>query len=109
MYKNTNGFSLPETLIAFACIMMIAGLFFPFLIHYSFQLQRLQYEVEALKFLEEGVEKAIVSQEYIDDTKKFNGVKYEFSWEGGENGEACVQYMENKGIETGEVCISKGE
>ncbi|MGM0853063.1 MAG: hypothetical protein ACQEWI_10690 [Bacillota bacterium] len=108
MYKNTKGFSLPETLIAFSCILMISGVFIPFLIHYASQLQRLQHEVEALKFLEEGVEKAIVSHEYVDHSRMYKGVRYELDWKGGGNEEACVQYHK-RGADPREVCISKAE
>ncbi|MGM0751441.1 MAG: hypothetical protein ACQET6_05875 [Bacillota bacterium] len=108
MYKNIKGFSLPETLIAFSCVLMIASIFIPFLIHYASQLKRLQYEVEALKFLEEGVEKAIVSDVYVNHSRMYGGVRYELNWKDGGNEEACVQYHE-RGTGLNEVCISKGE
>ncbi|WP_341356587.1 hypothetical protein [Rossellomorea sp. y25] len=107
MYKNSKGFSLPETLVAFSCILMIAGMFIPFLIHYASQLKGLQYEVEALKFLEEGVEKAIVSHEYVDHSRIYRGVRYELDWKGGGNEEACVHYQK-RDIGPNEVCISMG-
>ncbi|WP_201713723.1 type II secretion system protein [Rossellomorea arthrocnemi] len=106
MFKNTKGFSLPETLVAFSCILMICGLFIPFLIHYASRLQHLQREVEALKFLREGVEKAIVTQEYVDHSRIYKGVRYELVWKirGSGNGEACVHYNKDSD-EPREICI----
>ncbi|MFI8685379.1 hypothetical protein [Rossellomorea sp. NPDC077527] len=100
MYKNTKGFSLPETLVAFSCVLMICGMFIPFLMLYASGLQKLQREVEALKYLREGVEQAIVTHEFVDHTRIYKGVRYELVWKGSEDGEACVHY------DTEEVCIS---
>lgn len=108
MYKNTKGFSLPETLVAFSCILLICGLFLPFLIHYAFQLQQLQREVEALKFLREGVEKAIVTHEFVDHSRLYKGVRYNLVWKRGGNDEVCVQYDKNAKVPC-EVCVSSGE
>ncbi|MGF3103632.1 hypothetical protein [Rossellomorea sp. DUT-2] len=108
MYRSIKGFSLPETLIAFSCILLIAGVFIPFLIQHASQLQRLQYEVEALRFLEEGMEKAIVTHEYVNHSRMYKGVRYELDWKGGVNEEACVHYHK-RGADPHEVCISKAE
>lgn len=104
MYRNTNGFSLPETLVAFSCVLMICGLFIPFLIHYASGLQQLQREVEALKFLREGVEEAIVIHDFVDHSRIYKGVRYELIWESGGSGEACVRYDEESGA-FHEVCV----
>lgn len=101
MYKNPKGFSLPETLVAFSCTLMICSLFIPFLIHYMHRLQLLQHEVEALKFLRESVEKAIVTNEFSTHARIYKGVRYEVVWEEGEGDEACVHY-DNR-----EICISR--
>jgi type II secretory pathway pseudopilin PulG len=106
MYKNTKGFSLPETLVAFSCVLMICGLFIPFLIHYAFRLQQLQREVEALKFLREGMEKAIVTHEFVDHSRIYKGVRYELVWEGGGSGEACVRYDKDTN-DFHEVCVQE--
>ncbi|WGG44157.1 type II secretion system protein [Rossellomorea sp. DA94] len=104
MYRNTKGFSLPETLVAFSCILMMCGLFIPFFIHYASGLQKLQREVEALKFLREGVEEAIVTHEFVDHSRIYKGVGYELIWENGGSGEACVRYDEDAGT-IREVCV----
>ncbi|KPL59612.1 type II secretion system protein [Rossellomorea vietnamensis] len=104
MYRNTKGFSLPETLVAFSCVLMICGLFFPFLIHYASRLQQLQREVEALKFLREGVEEAIVTHEFVDHSRTYKGVRYELVWKSEGSGEACVEYDKNTG-DFKEVCV----
>ncbi|BCB04717.1 type II secretion system protein [Bacillus sp. KH172YL63] len=107
MYRNSNGFSLPESLVAFSCVLLISGIFIPFLIQYAARLEMLQHEVEALKFLREGVEGTIVSREYTGHARTYKGVRYEFMWRGAVHEEACVQY--SKGQESKEVCISQNE
>ncbi|WP_171050871.1 type II secretion system protein [Bacillus sp. BHET2] len=106
MYRNTKGFSLPETLIAFTCIILISCVFIPFLIQYASQLQNLQRKVEALKFLREGVGNAIVSHQHVNQSRTYKGIHYDLNWKGGDYEEACVQYLKN-GRDLQEVCISK--
>ncbi|WP_064091556.1 hypothetical protein [Rossellomorea aquimaris] len=104
MYKNSKGFSLPETLLAFSCFTVMAGVFLPFLIRYSIQLQVLLYEVSALQYLEEGLEKALVTHEFTSQIRYFKGVRYELEWK--EGNEVCVQYeREPQGAK--EICVSK--
>ena len=100
MYKNTKGFSLPETLVAFSCTLMIISVFIPFLIHYMYRLQQLQHEVEALKFLREGVEEALVTNELSTHSRIYKGVRYELVWKDGGDDAACVRYGSR------EICIS---
>ena len=101
MYKNSKGFSLTETLVAFSCTLVICGLFIPFLIQYMHRLQQLQYEVEALKFLRESVEKAIVTHEFSTHARMYKGVRYEVAWKDGSGDEACVRY------DSREICTSQ--
>ena len=107
MYKNSKGFSLPETLIALSCFTVMAGVFLPFLIRYSIGLQVLLFEVQALQYLEEGLEKALVSHEFTSQIRYHKGVRYELEWnEGGAGKELCVRY-ERVAQDQKEICVSK--
>ncbi len=107
MYKNSKGFSLPESIIAFSCLTIVAGFFIPFIIHYAAQLQDLQYEVEAIKYLEEALDKALVTHKFDSQFRNYKGVRYETIWkEGGANKQICVQYTKRQG-EPKEICVSR--
>lgn len=105
MYRNSNGFSMAESLIAFSCFMVIMAFFLPFCIRMMVNLQDKQHRVEALKFLQEGMEQAIVTNEFKSDSRRFEGVVYSFSWEDIDSKNACVSYT--KEGDDHEVCASE--
>jgi Tfp pilus assembly protein PilV len=105
MYRNSNGFSLAESLIAFSCFMVIMAFFLPFCLRMMVTLQEKQQRVEALKFLQEGMEQAIVTNEFESRTRMFENIVYTFRWEGEGSENACVSYT--KGGDSHEICASE--
>ncbi|NQD66740.1 hypothetical protein HP456_12500 [Bacillus haikouensis] len=96
---------MAESLVAFSCFMMIMAFFLPFCIRMVVTLQDKQQRVEALKFLHEGMERAIVTNDFNPQTRTFEGIVYTFSWEEARSENACVSYT--KGGESHEVCASE--
>jgi type II secretory pathway pseudopilin PulG len=105
MYKNSKGFSLPESLIALSCFMMIMVFFLPYSIRMITTLEEKQHRVEAFKFLQEGIEQAVVTKEYKSRIRIFEGIVYTMSWKGSDNRNPCVSYEKESGSH--EICLSE--
>ncbi|VXC10418.1 conserved hypothetical protein [Bacillus sp. 349Y] len=103
MFKKNDGFSFPEMLIAFSCLLLITGVFLPLLLNQSVLLRDKQSEVEALKWMEEGVERAMVTNVYERSSKSYGGVDYTRYWEGGASS-ICVEMQ--RGGDVKKVCSS---
>ena len=76
MFRRNDGFSFPEMLVAFSCLLLITGIFLPLLMNQAVLLREKQSEVEALKWMEEGVERAMVTKKYERSSKSYGGVDY---------------------------------
>ncbi|MDR4936329.1 hypothetical protein QU593_08055 [Rossellomorea marisflavi] len=103
MFKKNDGFSFPEMLIAFSCLLLITGVFLPLLLNQSVLLRDKQSEVEALKWMEEGVERAMVTNVYERSSKSYGGVDYTRYWEGGASS-ICVEMQRGRDIR--KICSS---
>ncbi|MGX1263777.1 type II secretory pathway component PulJ [Rossellomorea marisflavi] len=103
MFKKNDGFSFPEMLIAFSCLLLIIGVFLPLLLNQSVLLRDKQSEVEALKWMEEGVERAMVTNVYERSSKSYGGVDYTRYWE-GEASSICVEMQ--RGRDFRKICSS---
>ncbi|WP_175991055.1 hypothetical protein [Bacillus sp. Marseille-Q1617] len=57
-----------------------------------------------MKFLQEGMEQAIVTNDFKSYNRTFEGIRYSFSWE-DVNTDACVSYT--KGSVINEVCAAE--
>ncbi|WP_430482266.1 hypothetical protein [Rossellomorea marisflavi] len=103
MFRRNDGFSFPEMLVAFSCLLLITGIFLPLLMNQAVLLREKQSEVEALKWMEEGVERAMVTKKYERSSKSYGGVDYTRYWEGGASS-ICVE-MQRAG-DVKKVCSS---
>jgi type II secretory pathway pseudopilin PulG len=105
MFRNSKGFSLPESLVAFSCFMVMLAFSLPFSIRMITTLEEKQQRVEAVKFLQEGIEHAVVTGEYKNSTRKYKGVLYTLSWKGSNHHSPCVTFKKEGG--TNEICVSE--
>ncbi|GLI85837.1 hypothetical protein AF331_02395 [Rossellomorea marisflavi] len=103
MFRRNDGFSFPEMLVAFSCLLLITGIFLPLLMNQAVLLREKQSEVEALKWMEEGVERAMVTKKYERSSKSYGGVDYTRYWEGGASS-ICVEMQ--RGGDVKKVCSS---
>lgn len=90
-------------LVAFSCLLLITGIFLPLLMNQAVLLREKQSEVEALKWMEEGVERAMVTKKYERSSKSYGGVDYTRYWEGGASS-ICVEMQ--RGGDVKKVCSS---
>jgi hypothetical protein len=79
--------------------------FLPFCIRMMVTLQDKQHRVEALKFLHEGMEQAIVTNDFNSRTRTYEDIVYTFSWDEAGSKNACVTYT--KGSDSHEVCATE--
>ncbi|XXM73761.1 hypothetical protein ACQ0QQ_07700 [Lysinibacillus sphaericus] len=105
MYRNSKGFSLPESLVAFSCFMVMLAFFLPLCLRMITTLEEKQQRVEAMKFLQEGIEHAVVTGDYRNSTRIYKGVLYTMSWKGDDLTSPCVAVK--KGGGTDEICASE--
>jgi len=103
MFRRNDGFSFPEMLVAFSCLVLITGIFLPLLMNQAVLLREKQSELEALKWMEEGVERAMVTKKYERSSKSYGGVDYTRYWEGGASS-ICVEMQ--RGGDVKKVCSS---
>ncbi|QTC43480.1 hypothetical protein I7V34_09700 [Bacillus sp. V3] len=105
MYRNSKGFSLPESLVAFSCFMMMLAFSLPLSIRMITTLEEKQHRVEAMKFLLEGIEHAVVTDDYKNSTRMYKGVLYTLNWKGNDLTSPCVAFEKEGG--TDEICASE--
>ncbi|MCA1054808.1 prepilin-type N-terminal cleavage/methylation domain-containing protein [Rossellomorea aquimaris] len=105
MFKNSDGFSLIESLVAFSCFMVMLAFFFPLSIRMITTLEAKQQRVEAMKFLQEGIEHAVVTGDYKNSTRMYKGDLYTLSWKESDHSIACVMFKTKGG--TNEICVSE--
>jgi competence protein ComGE len=109
MYKNSNGFSLVESLVALSAVLIITGFLLPGMLHYTSQLVELEREVQALNYLSEELENVIINNEKINRTIEHEGVVYELYWKEGKAGEEiCAEYY-NMSHEKMPVCLERDQ
>ncbi|OIU71073.1 type II secretion system protein [Rossellomorea aquimaris] len=105
MFRNSKGFSLPESLVAFSCFMVMLAFSLPLCIRMITTLEEKQQRVEALKFLQEGIEYTVVTGDYRNSTRVYKGVLYTLSWKGNDLTTPCVTLEKEGG--TDEICVSE--
>jgi type II secretory pathway pseudopilin PulG len=105
MFRNSKGFSLPESLVAFSCFIVMLAFFLPLSIRMITTLEEKQQRVEAMKFLQEGIEHAVVTGEYKNSSRMYKGILYILSWEGNEQPIPCVGFEKEGG--TDEICVTE--
>ncbi|GER68364.1 hypothetical protein BpJC7_27620 [Weizmannia acidilactici] len=99
MWKNEKGFTLAETVAAFAVFCMMAAALFPPLVNMFGQIKESKQQMAAARFLYEKTEEWVFTGNVPEREKTLEGAKMAFHIE-DQGRKACVDYEEKK------ICVT---